>query len=294
MTSVAESVAGARGPKLPRVAVRPDPISLLALPAALYLGLVFAVPLGLVLLTSLSTPSGVGLGSYVSFLADPYNLHVIGNSLKLALITTLICVVVGYPTAFVMARAPGWLQLTMLALIFLPLTVSVVVKSFGWTILLRRTGLVNQVLLAIGVIDEPLMLMFTEPGLFIGTVNVFLPFMVLPLFSVIRLIDPRLAEAAAVLGTGPIGRFLRVWLPLSVPGIVAGGALVFSLAVSAWLTPTLLAGERYMTLSMVVAKAFLFLQDRALGSTVAVLLLALAIAIISLSAWLQRRYRPEA
>lgn len=270
-----------------------EPIAALALPAGFYIGLAFALPIALILWRSFQTAEGLGIASYVEFFSDSYHLHVLWNSLKLGLVTTAICLLIGFPTAFVMARSPGWLQLLMLALIFLPLTVSVVVKSFGWTILLRRTGLVNQLLLAIGVIDEPLRLIFTEPGLFVGMVNVFLPFMVLPMFSVIRLIDPRLADAAAVLGAGPLGRLLRVWLPLSVPGIVAGSAIVFSLAVSAWLTPTLLAGERYMTLSMVVAKAFLFLQNRSLGSTVAVILLAIAVAIVMASAWLQRRARHD-
>jgi putative spermidine/putrescine transport system permease protein len=270
---------------------RLDPMPMLALPATLALGVAFGVPLLMLLLASVRGADGFTLASYVAFFGDPFHVRVVWNSLRMAVMATGICLVLGYPAAFAMARSPAWLQLVLLAGLFLPLTVSIIVKTFGWTILLRSNGLVNRLLLASGVISEPLRLIFTEAGLLIGMVNIFLPFMVLPLFSVVRMIDPRLTDAAACLGADPRRRFLRVTLPLSMPGVIAGVALTFSLTVAAYVTPTLLAGERYMTISMVIAKAFLFLRNWQLGATAAAVLLLIAVTVVVSSSLLARPLR---
>jgi putative spermidine/putrescine transport system permease protein len=270
---------------------RLDPMPMLALPAALALGVAFGLPLLMLLLASVRGAEGFTLASYIAFFRDPFHVQVMWNSLRMAVMATGICLVLGYPAAFAMARSPAWLQLMLLAGLFLPLTVSIIVKTFGWTILLRSNGLVNRLLLASGIISEPLRLIFTEAGLLIGMVNIFLPFMVLPLFSVVRMIDPRLGDAAACLGADPLRRFLRVTLPLSMPGVIAGVALTFSLTVAAYVTPTLLAGERYMTISMIIAKAFLFLRNWQLGATAAALLLLIAVTVVVTSSLLARPLR---
>jgi putative spermidine/putrescine transport system permease protein len=271
-----------------------DPLSFLALPGGVYLGLAFAVPLALLLLRSIQGADGFTLASYGRFLSDPYNLAVIGNTLKLALLTTAICLLVGYPAAFALAWSGGALQTFLLAALFLPLSVSVIVKAFGWTILLRSNGIVNQLLMAAHLTGEPVRLIFTQLGLLIGITNIFLPFMILPLFSVVKLIDARLDEAAATLGAGPLHRFLHVTLPLTLPGIVAGTALVFSLAVSAYVIPTLLIGDRYQVMSTIIAKSFLFNRNQQVGSTVGVLLLLIAVSVVVASSRLarDRRDRP--
>ncbi len=268
-----------------------DPAWLLALPGTLYLMLVFALPLGALLLVSLWGPEGLTLAGYQKFLSDPFNWQVVGNTLELAALTTLWCLLLGYPSAFALVAARGWLQSLLIAALFLPLSLSVIVKAFGWTILLRSDGLVNRALLGLGLIDAPLRLIFTETGLLIGIVNIFLPFMVLPLFATITTIDPRLRDAAATLGASPVYRFLHVTLPLTMPGVIAGAALVFSLAISAYVIPTLLIGDRHQVLSTVIAKSFLFLRDAQRGATTSVVLLVLAVAIVMASSRLAPQLR---
>lgn len=268
---------------------RLDPALLLVAPAVLYLAVVYAVPLGLLLVKSVRTPDGFSLSSFVAFFADPFSWRVLGNTLRIALWTTLVCLLVGYPVAFALARAKGLPQTALLVALILPLSVGVVVKAFAWQILLRRDGLVSGTLVSLGIVDEPMRLLFTETGLVIGAVNVFLPFMVMPLYSVIRQIDPRLMEAAATLGAGPFHAFRRVLLPLTLPGAVAGIAFVFSLSIAMYVIPSLLIGDRFQTLATLTGRSFLFMRNERLGSTTAAVLLAVAIAVVMGSGWLARR-----
>lgn len=277
-------------PAAPRTGV--ERVALLALPGSAYLFVAFAVPLALLLVTSVMSDGRFTLASYARFLADPFSWTVIGNTLRIAFLATLICLLAGYPAAFALARAPGALQAALLAALILPLSVGVVVKAFAWTILLRSDGIVNRSLLAIGAVETPMRLLFTEPGLVLGAVNIFLPFMVLPIFAVVKLIDPRLLDAAATLGASPLHRFVRVTLPLTMPGVIAGVAFVFSMSVSMYVIPTLLMGDRFKTLSILVARSFLFMRDRSLGSTVSVVLLVIAVAVVVASALLARRWQP--
>lgn len=262
----------------------------LALPGVGYMAVVFALPLLALLVASLQAPDGSwSLDGYRRILGDAYYRNVIVNSLQLGVVTTLVSLVVGYPAAFALARAKGYLQVLLFVLIFLPLTVSIIVKTFGLTLLFRRDGLINWTLINLGLIDAPIRLVFTEFSLFLGMVNVFLPFMILPIYSVVRMIDGRYADAAACLGAGPIYRFVHIILPLSLPGVIAGVSIVFSLGVAAYVTPSLLIGDRYMTMSMVMAKAFLNLRDFQLGSSMAVLMLSIAVSVVLGSAWLSQR-----
>jgi putative spermidine/putrescine transport system permease protein len=267
---------------------RQDMTALLAAPAMGYMLVVFAVPLGLLLWSSLRGEAGFSLDGYTRILGDAYYRQVIRNSVSLGLITTAGCVLLGYPAAFAIARARGYWQVVLFALVFLPLTVSIIVKTFGWAIMLRRDGLVNFALLGLGLAERPQRMLFTAESLYAGMINVFLPFMILPCYSVVRMLDPRLTEAAATLGASPWYRFSRVVFPLSLPGLVAGIGLVFSLSCAAYVTPSLLIGERYMTMSQVMAKAYLNLRDWQLGSAMAAILLAISVVVVVLTAWLQR------
>jgi putative spermidine/putrescine transport system permease protein len=270
---------------------RGEPISLLALPGALYLAVAFAVPLGLLLVASVGGEAEPSLAAYARFFADPFSWTVIWNTLRAALLTTLVCLVAGYPTAFALARATGVLQGALLVALVLPLSVGVVVKAFSWAILLRSDGIVNTLLILLRIVDEPVRLIFTETGLVLGASNVFLPFMVLPIFSVVRLTDRTILDAAATLGAGPVYRFVHVTLPLTMPGVIAGVAFVFSMSVSMYVIPTLLLGDRFKTLSVLIARSFLFMRDRSSGSVMAVVLLAIAVAVVVASALLVRQYR---
>ena len=266
-----------------------DPLAYLALPGIIFMALVFLGPLLLMLWSSIRGAEGFTLAGYARVLGDDYYIKVIGQTLQLALITTAGALILGYPAAFALARAKSWRQVVLFALVFLPLTVSIIVKSFGWGIVLRRDGILNWLMLNLGLIERPIRMIFTEFALYAGMINVFLPFMVLPIYSVVRMMDPRLPDAAATLGASPWFRFTRVTLPLSLPGVVAGVSIVFSLAVAAYVTPSLLMGDRYMTMSMVMAKAFLNLRDWQLGAAMAAVLMTLAVVVVIGAAILQRR-----
>lgn len=262
---------------------------LLSLPALGAYAVLFVVPLGLLLADSVRGPSGWTGAIYVRFLSSAYNWAVIGRTLRLASLCTLICVVLGYPAAFALAATRGRVQSLLIAVLLLPLSVSVIVKAFGWTVLLRANGAVNLLLQALHVTDAPVRLLFTETGLLLGITNIFLPFMVLPLFAVVRQIDPRLGDAAATLGSAPLHRFLFVTLPLTLPGLMAGVTLVFSLSIAAYVIPNLLMGDTYQTLPTVIATSFLFLQDSGRGSAAGVILLGLSLTVIVGSVALTRR-----
>ena len=268
--------------------IRTDPMAWLAAPAVLYMGIIFALPVAVLVLRSFNGPAGFGIATYVSFLTDAFNWQVIGNTLRTALLTTLVCLVIGYPTAVALSRSQGIVQVLLLVAIILPLSVGVVVKSFAWQIVLRRDGVVSSIMVAIGAWSEPKLLLFTEPGLIIGAANVFLPFMILPIYSVLKLIDPNLQSAAATLGASPTYRFFHVSLPLAAPGIVSGCAIVFSLATSMYVIPSLLIGDRFQTLPTLTGRAFLLMRDEQLGSTTATLLLAMSLAIVAFSTWAVR------
>jgi putative spermidine/putrescine transport system permease protein len=268
---------------------RQERIVWLALPALAYLGLFYALPLAYLLGRSFIGQGGFTLGLFTAFFADGYNWRVIGNTLRVALLVTFVSLLIGYPVALALARARGLMQAFLLAAIILPLSVGVVVKAFAWQIMLRRDGAIASFLVSIGVWDEPQRLLFTEPGLVIGAVNVFLPFMILPIYSVVKLIDPRLSEAGATLGASPLHRFRRIILPLTMPGLVSGMAFVFSLSISMFVIPSLLMGDRFQTLATLTGRSFLLMRDEALGSATAVVLLTLAVAVVVGSTWLSRR-----
>jgi len=273
-------------------AVRREPfdrIALLAIPAVAYLLLVYALPLVWLLARSVSGPDGLDIAPLASFFADPFNWRIIGNTLKIAGLTTLVCVLIGYPTAFALAWSSGWTQVILLSSIILPLTIGVVVKAFAWQIVLRRDGVVTQTMMGLGIWDEPVRLLFTETGLVLGAANVFLPFMILPIYSVVKLIDPRLNEAAATLGAPPLYRFRRIVVPLTLPGVVTGIAFVFSLSISMFVIPSLLIGDRYQTLATLTGRAFLLMRNEQLGATTATVLLVLAVSVVIFSTIIARR-----
>lgn len=264
-------------------------LSLLAIPAVVYLAIMFAVPLALLLVSSLRTEAGVSVANYAAFFSDAFHWRVIWNTLSLAAVITLVALLLGYPTAFALARARGLVQILLLVAMILPLSVGVVVKAFSWQIVLRSDGVFNQTLLWLGLVDEPIRFLFTRQGLVLGAVNIFIPFMVLPIYSVVKLIDPAISSAATTLGAGPVYRFLHVTLPLSLPGVIAGIAFVFSFAIAMYVIPTLLVGDQLQTLSTLIGRAYLLFRDQSLGSTVAVVLLIIAVAVVLASGVLARR-----
>lgn len=268
---------------------RTEKIGLLAIPGLSFLAIIYALPLFMLLLKSFQIEGQFSVAEYITFFTDEYNLSVLWRTLRVALLTTGLALIIAYPTAMIMARVKGfWLSVFLVAMV-LPMSVGVVVKAFAWTILFRTRGVLNDTLMSLGITDAPIRMLFTEAALIIGAANVFLPFMVLPIYAVLRQMDQRLPEAAASLGATPVFRFMNVTLPLSLPGVVAGCAFTFSLAISMYVIPTLIVGERQQTLSMLTARSFLYLRNEALGATISSILLVIAISVVLGSSWLASR-----
>lgn len=258
------------------------------MPALLLFFVVLAIPLGFLLASSLTVEGSVSLAHYRGFFSDPHRLEVLRTTILYGSVVTFAALLVAYPYAYAMAQAPGWLQTVLLLGVFLPMTTSVIVKAFGWTVLLRSSGPVNQALMALGITESPVRLLLTEAGLYVGTVSLLLPYMVLPIYAVLRLVPPALHEAAATLGASAFYGFTRVTLPLSLPGVLTGVAFVFSMTVAAYVIPSLLAGARFQVLSKVAANAFLTVDNPKLGATVSVLLLGICIAVAALGVRMAR------
>jgi ABC-type spermidine/putrescine transport system permease subunit I len=222
--------------------------ALLTGPYALFLLVLLLVPFANVAMYSVHpySPTKVFLPdlTFENYLKifDLYYLRLFGRTLRLGLITTAVCVVLGYPLAYCLARArPRW-QAVGLFLLIMPLMVSAVIRVFGWIVILGRKGLVNQTLVALGF--EPVRLLYSETAVVIGLVNIFVPFMVLPIVASIERISPSLEEAAQNLGADWYRMFRRVILPLSLPGLISGCLLVYSLSISAFVTPALMGNPR--------------------------------------------------
>jgi putative spermidine/putrescine transport system permease protein len=261
----------------------------LVLPATLYLGMVFVVPLAILILGSLTAAGTPSLEGYAQYLGDAHNRATLWATVRYAMLSSVFCLVAGYPFARLMARSAGWVQALLFAALLLPMALSLMVRAFGWTILLGREGPINQLLLALGLVESPVRLLFTEMGLVLGTVSIKLPLMILPIYVVLKTIPEELAQAGASLGAGPLYRFFHLDLPLAAPGMLAGFALVFSQCAAAYVLPTLLAGSRYLIMSKAIVDSYLITQAGAVGSVISVLLLGIVTAVIVASGALTRR-----
>jgi putative spermidine/putrescine transport system permease protein len=198
--------------------------------------------------------------------------------------------VIGYPLAYYLARTTSRWRSWLTILVVFPLLLNLVVRTFGWIALLANRGLINETLAALGWIETPVRLMFNFTGLLIGLTHIFLPFMVLMLVSTIQTIDRSVEDAARVLGADWGSTFVRVTLPLSIPGILSGSILVFVLTISALVTPRLLGGPTYKVMSTLIYDQFMALLNWPAGSAMAVLLTGMVVGLIALSSRVARRF----
>lgn len=261
----------------------------LVLPAVLYLALVFVVPLAILIAGSLTVDGSPTLSGYLQYLGDAHNRSTVWATVRYASLSSLLCLVLGYPFARLMARMTGPAQALLFAALLLPLALGLMVRAFGWTILLSRDGPINQLLLMLGLVERPVRLLFTETGLILGTVSIKLPLMILPIYVVLKTIPEEVGEAGACLGAGPLYRFVRLDLPLAMPGMLAGFALVFSQCAAAYVLPTLLGGSRYLIMSKAIVDSYLIMQSSAIGSIISVLLLGIVTAVIVASGVMTHR-----
>ncbi len=231
----------------------------------------------------------LNLANYLLVLEDDLYLAAFLNSLWIALVCTLLCLLIGYPMAYAIATAPERWRMPLLMLIVLPFWTSFLIRVYAWIGILKPNGLLNNYLMALGLIDEPLVILHTQLAIYIGIVYSYLPFMILPLYANLARMDHTLLEAAADLGCRPAQAFLRVTLPLSMPGIIAGSMLVFIPAVGEFVIPDLLGGPQSLMVGRMLWTEFFNNKDWPLASALAiVLLLLLVIPFVAMQRWQQR------
>lgn len=266
-----------------------------ALIAALLMLVFFALPVAYLVAMSFaqhSQTTGVdwtpSLANYADLATDAFFWEVAWRTLRLSLLTTLICLLLAFPVSHYLVTARGWRQLVVFIILLTPLVTSVTVMSYGWLILLGRQGLVNSVLVGLGILADPVPLMHNEPAIVVGLVHIFVVFMVIAIAGALHGINPALALAARSLGAGPVAVFLRITLPLCLPGIRAGMLLVFALSMSAYAIPGVLGGPRYKFISTLVYQQSISLFNWPAGAALAVLLLVLTAMVLAFAHLLGR------
>lgn len=222
----------------------------------------------------------LGLSNYARAF-QPLYLQIYWRSFWIAVLTTVISALIGYPLAYTLAlRVPARWKSVLLMLVVVPFWTSFLIRTYSWMVILRTEGLVNTLLRDLHLVDEPLRLLYTPFAVLIGLVYGELPFMILPLYAVLQKIDPSLLEAAQDLGAGRWRTFVKVTLPLSTPGLAAGGILVFIASVGAFITPDLLGGARTMMVGNLIQNQFALVRDQPFGSAVAFLLTFLVLGLL--------------
>jgi len=248
------------------------PVKLSIASASLFLVLFFFLPLLLVFGVSLASRGMYGGITWIATwenyqrVFDPLVGAIFFRSLLFAGLTTLVCAVVAFPLAYCLARAPRPWQIILLTLVMIPFWTNFLVRTYAWVLILRADGILNTLLMKLGFLEEPLSLLFTDVSVFVGLVYGYLPFMVLPLVVAIERISPQLEDAAFDLYASTGAMFRHVVLPLSQPGFLAGGVLVFIPSLGAFITPYLLGGGQTMMLGTFIQQEFLVARDWPFGS----------------------------
>jgi putative spermidine/putrescine transport system permease protein len=271
---------------------------LLTGPALLvFLGLVI-IPLGMTVLLSFydwGQYKGIvpefTLKNWIEVFTDSYFFEIFMRTFRIAILVTLAAIVIGVPEAYILNRmSPAWRSAFLLVIIG-PLLVSVVARTLGWALLLGSTGLVNQGLIALGLIKTPLEFMFTETGVVIALIHVLIPFMILAVWASLQRLDPQIENAALSLGASRVTIWRRVILPQIVPGILSGSIIVFALAASAFASPAIIGGRRLKVAATLAYDEFLNTLNWPLGAAVATLLLvALVLITVGSNRLVERRY----
>jgi putative spermidine/putrescine transport system permease protein len=254
---------------------------LLVAPALVYLSIFFVYPVVRIVLRSLFAPEFT-LVHYARLIDNPAYLRILWQTVRISLLVSFISLVLGYPAAVFVSRARGRTAGILLALVLLPFWTSVLVRTYAWIVVLGSDGVINSVLLAAGIISQPLALVYNELAVVIGMVHVLLPYMILTLVGVMRGIDPVYLRAAANLGAGARASFLRVYLPLSMPGVTAGFLLVFILSMGFFITPALLGGGNVEMIALQIDAQISDLVDWGFGSALATTLFIIVIGLVLL------------
>jgi putative spermidine/putrescine transport system permease protein len=221
-----------------------------------------------------------GVSNFVKFLSDPFYVGILWNTVSVSLRVTALCLLLGYPTAFFLARTRSRGKNILMVVVIFPFLVSAVVRSYGWMVILGTRGLLNQALLALGLIDAPLRLLNSSAAVIIGLVHLLVPYLLLSIASVIQAIDRNIESAAYSLGEPPRTLFFRVLLPLSSPGLVSGSILVFTLSMTSYVTPKLLGGARFRMMSTMIFQEINVNFNWGFASAISYILLAAILLVL--------------
>lgn len=247
-------------------------------PAFILIVLFFIVPVVMLLLRSVLEPAP-GLENYTTLFGSTTYLRVFTNTFLVAGIVTLFAVAIGFPVAWLLAIMPSGWSAVFLAVVILSMWTNLLARTYAWMVLLQRTGMINKMLMALGLINQPLSLVNNMTGVVIGMVYIMLPFIVLPLIGIIKAIDPSILRAAALCGANKWQCFSRVLLPLSLPGIAAGALMVFVMSLGYFVTPALLGGGSSMMLAELIAQLVQSLLNWGLGGAAAFVLLVVTLGL---------------
>ena len=250
----------------------------LLLPILLLYLIFFVYPLGRLFPISCFEPNFT-LKNYVQFFKEPVYFSILLRTLRVSAIATVVCLIVGYPVAYSLAHAKGKRLVIFFACIILPFWTSILVRNYAWIVILQRKGLINTLLQWVGLIDEPLRLLYTEPAVMVGMIHFLLPLMILPIYSVLKGIDANLVLAAYNLGASPWSAFLRITFPLSLPGVGAGMSIVFIIGLGFFITPALLGGPKNLMISTLIENQ-LSINDWSFAAASSFILLLITVGLM--------------
>lgn len=225
-------------------------------------------------------PDGFSLSSYLTFFQDEYYMEILLRTVRISVIATIVCVILGVPTAYFISRCSAKWKGILIAISIFPMLTNSVVRSFAWINILGKNGVINNILLSLGVIKEPIAMLYTEFSVLIGTIYLFLPIMIITLVGVMDNIDNDMMEAAESLGANRITAFMKVVLPMSVPGMITGAVLVFTGSLTAYTTPQLLGGNKALVLPTLIYQRAMALNDWTGASVIAAIMIVATLIVM--------------
>lgn len=252
-----------------------------AMPATLLLLAFFIIPVAALLMRSVTEPE-LGLQNYAALLGSATYAKVFFNTFFVASLVTVVTMLIAFPVSWALAIMPSRWAAILFAVILLSMWTNLLARTYAWMVLLQQTGLINRTLMALGLIDQPLQLTNNLVGVTIGMVYIMLPFMILPLYGVIRKIDPAILQAAALCGATKGQALRRVLLPLAAPGLASGGLMVFVMSLGYFVTPSLLGGTANMMLPELIVQQVQSLVNWGMGGAAAFILLVVTLALYAL------------
>jgi putative spermidine/putrescine transport system permease protein len=266
--------------------------SRLVLPLAALFVAFFIAPLCVLIALSLSKDANIAAftaANYIKFFTDSFNYAILFETLLLGLKATLVCLIFGYPIAWICARSGARLQSVIVFLVILPILTSVVVRTFAWIVILGRQGVINQIALALGLTNEPIRLLYTEVGVVMVLAQVQMPLMVLPILTVLSKMDPNLGDASRVLGAGEWRTLARVTIPLSLPGVIAGCILTYTACITAFVTQTLIGGARLLYMPLHIYQQAVGANNWPFAAAISVVFMVAVLIIVGILSAIGRR-----